>query len=332
VGNCVKSAKVIRDTQAAYENAPVIIASISSETSVLCLSLSHLQAMLLSRHDMPNLLDQRPEFALALDTALTGCTVVFRCLDKEFQKFSSAASPSFKDKGRLVWNQDTFRELLDALRGQQIALNLLLQLSQVESLVQIKELMIKGQPSLVQAMQRSESLRHSFIDVEIPQSILGLDDSNSIVTYQDDMVESGFQFLFDDVVINSRVYQRAMASAMARSGATDSSTDQQNTSIAIKPTASMIIHASSPSTVLTSAPTAKYWLPSVLHSERAPQVHTSAMKEQRRKPLVETIPEQWRTRKCFQCHKLLYEDDSWTKLGDREIHDSCLDGWNLQGF
>lgn len=81
------------------------------------------------------LLDSRPELALTLDAALTGCMVVFSCIDEEIRKitdkYSRADVLSGKGKARAVWNHDRLRDLLDGLRGQQGAINFLIQLVQL---------------------------------------------------------------------------------------------------------------------------------------------------------------------------------------------------------
>jgi hypothetical protein len=109
--------------------------AISSEVAVISASLSQIQALILSKQDPEMLLRSRPEIAATLDTALTGCMVLFSCLDEEIRNVSRYARGhnafSWKGKMRVVWKQETFQELLDGIRGQQMAINTLIQLLQM---------------------------------------------------------------------------------------------------------------------------------------------------------------------------------------------------------
>jgi hypothetical protein len=90
-------------------------------------SLSRIQAFLLSSEDPKAFIRSRPDIAAILDSSLTGCAVLFSCLDEEIRKVSASAD----GHDTLAWKNDTFKELLDGLRGQQLAITLLLQLLQM---------------------------------------------------------------------------------------------------------------------------------------------------------------------------------------------------------
>jgi len=111
------------------------IVSICSETATISVFLSHIQSLLLSRRDLEGILQARQDLAAALDTSLVGCAVLFSCLNEETLRITNGQSePSifaFRSKARLLWNHDKLKELLDGLRGQQIAINTLIQLLQV---------------------------------------------------------------------------------------------------------------------------------------------------------------------------------------------------------
>jgi len=98
-------------------------------------SLSRMQAFVLSSEDPKAFIRSRPDIAAILDSSLTGCAVLFSCLDEEIRKVSGSADGNntlaWKAKARMVWKNDTFKELLDGLRGQQLAITLLLQLFQM---------------------------------------------------------------------------------------------------------------------------------------------------------------------------------------------------------
>jgi hypothetical protein len=89
------------------------------------------------KQDLVQVLESRAELNFALDVALTGCVVLFSCLDDEIRNITSEASPTtagaikWKEKAKVVWNREKLRDLLDGLRGQQVAINLLIQLVQL---------------------------------------------------------------------------------------------------------------------------------------------------------------------------------------------------------
>jgi hypothetical protein len=109
--------------------------AISSEAKVMGASLSRIQAFMLSSEDPKAFIRSRPDIAAILDSSLTGCAVLFSCLDEEIRKVSASADGhdtlAWKAKASMVWKNDTFKELLDGLRGQQLAITLLLQLLQM---------------------------------------------------------------------------------------------------------------------------------------------------------------------------------------------------------
>lgn len=113
----------------------MVVASICSESTVLCASLAQIQALLLQHRDFADVWECRTEIPTVLDTALTGCMVVFSCLDAEVRRIvagaSNAAQIRWLSKFRLIWNEPRMQEALSSLRGQQTALNLLIQLLQM---------------------------------------------------------------------------------------------------------------------------------------------------------------------------------------------------------
>jgi hypothetical protein len=102
--------------------------------TVVSASLSHIQTLILSKQDYQLFLQSRPEIAATLDTALVGCMVLFSCLDEEINNVTKQArrTPTFswKAKIKVAWKHETFQELLDGIRGQQMAINTLIQLRQ----------------------------------------------------------------------------------------------------------------------------------------------------------------------------------------------------------
>jgi hypothetical protein len=132
---CVTTGTAMYDLSTKYKDAPRSMVAISSEASVMSVSLSQIEAFIMSHKDPENFLRSRPNVAATLDKSLVGCTILFSCLDNEIQKMSSSAEGhgtlTWKAKARMVWKYETFKELLNNMRGQQLGITLLLQLLQM---------------------------------------------------------------------------------------------------------------------------------------------------------------------------------------------------------
>ena len=132
---CVSTAQRLNELRNKYNDAPMTIIAICSETTLISTSLSQIQTLVLRRHDLTSVLNARPDLAAALDTSLIGCAVLFSCLHEETQRITKGTTqPSqftWKGKARAMWNHDRLKELLDGLRGQQTAINTIINLLQV---------------------------------------------------------------------------------------------------------------------------------------------------------------------------------------------------------
>jgi hypothetical protein len=132
---CAVTGKALYDLSCKYKDAPRTMIAISSEMTVVSASLSQIEVIISSKQDSESLLRSRPAIAATLDTALTGCMVLFGCLDEEVKNASRYGRGndtfSWKGKMRVVWKHETFQELLDGIRGQQLAINTLIQLLQM---------------------------------------------------------------------------------------------------------------------------------------------------------------------------------------------------------
>jgi len=131
---CVATGKIIYDIVCKYQDAPRNMVAISSEATIISAALSQVQALILSNSDPEHLLRTRPEIAATLDTALTGCMVLFSVLDQDLRELSRKIASdelSWKGKAKMVWKQDKFQDLLDGLRGLHSAIGTLIQLLQM---------------------------------------------------------------------------------------------------------------------------------------------------------------------------------------------------------
>ena len=120
--------------------ASITLTAILTETSVISASLGQLQTALLRCSSFfVDQVQKNPASFQSLDTALIGCSMVFLALQEEVDKleleFLKAGFPSemgteqmkWKNKIHLIWKEDTMKELLTQIRGQQTSMTLLLQ-------------------------------------------------------------------------------------------------------------------------------------------------------------------------------------------------------------
>ncbi|KAG9196944.1 hypothetical protein G6514_002894 [Epicoccum nigrum] len=205
---CIQSAKQLYDLRDRYKDASVLITAIYSESMVIAASLSQVQNLL--QHDA---LQQKPQLLETFDRALTGCRIVYGCLDEEVRDLVDKVERNdlrFKDRARYLWKEDTFKELLTQIRGQQSALTLLIQGLQMESMADIRKLVEDNSTKLDQVMKRSRTLRQSHPRVQVPESIISHESGVKGAEVAESLVKSA-QFDFDEQVINSKAYRRAMA-------------------------------------------------------------------------------------------------------------------------
>lgn len=175
---------------------------------VIAASLSQVQNLL--QHDA---LLAKPQLLETFDRALTGCRIVYGCLEEEVRDLVVKAERDdlkFKDRAKFLWKEDTFKELLTQIRGQQSALSLLIQGLQMESIADIRKLVEDNSVTLDQVVKRSRTLRQSHPRVKVPDSILDRQHLKEDAADAESILKSA-EFAFDDEVINSKAYRRAMA-------------------------------------------------------------------------------------------------------------------------
>ncbi|KAK4206756.1 hypothetical protein QBC37DRAFT_116293 [Rhypophila decipiens] len=213
--------------------------------------VSHIQGILVQNRGLSNDIwqqdngqnDDENMLLAALDTSLTGCLVLFSCLDQEIATVNK--SHSVKNGGQLSWfgrvrfliNNDRLQELLTALRGQQTAINLLIQLMQTEAISEIKRLLSENQPTLEANLRRTQTMRES-LDSSSSKSVSAsvLERTKSIIDRgktangtdaYSHVAPSDLEFDFDDAIVNSRTYRRAMAAAEAAAAKGETETIQE---------------------------------------------------------------------------------------------------------
>jgi hypothetical protein len=85
-GVCLKTAMLLDHLRSRYQNAGLTISALCSECTMITASLTEVQTYILQNSGM----NTKPELRTTFDMALTGCMVVFSCLDQEVQKISEA--------------------------------------------------------------------------------------------------------------------------------------------------------------------------------------------------------------------------------------------------
>lgn len=120
---CAKVIKASHDLCSQFKSAAFTLSAITSECSVINASLSNLQSLILE--DPERLQDASSTFEIAL----LGCALTMSVLDEEIGgvlKETNGGTLTPK-RFKYVLEQDHLKELLQQIRGQQIAISLLLQ-------------------------------------------------------------------------------------------------------------------------------------------------------------------------------------------------------------
>ena len=192
----------------------MLITAIHAESLIVAASLSQLQGLL-----QQDTLRNRPLLHETFDQALTGCRVVYMCLSEEVQELSrKASSDSLKsmDRAKSLWREDSFKELLQQIRDQQSTLSILIQGLQTEPMTELKGLVQTNSARMEQIATRSKALREKHPNIRVPESVFTKGTDEQITIDASKALQSA-EFDFDDEVINSTAYRRAIALATMKS-------------------------------------------------------------------------------------------------------------------
>jgi ABC-type transporter Mla subunit MlaD len=128
---CIHTAKAIYDLRERYKHAGAIITSIYSQSTLISAALGNIQGLICkSPAAIQTTLQSRNDLEKIFDQALTGCVMVYSVLDDEIQKLY-AAPDSVQARMQTLWKEQTMKNLLQELQGQQAALSFLLQTFQM---------------------------------------------------------------------------------------------------------------------------------------------------------------------------------------------------------
>ncbi|ERF72070.1 hypothetical protein EPUS_04988 [Endocarpon pusillum Z07020] len=178
--------KVIHDIRGDYKDAEFILCSIASECTV----------------------------TEAFDTALLGCALTLSVLDEELRKLvqggfidTNALEPR---KLKYLVENERLKELLQQIRGQLLAITLLLNTYQTESISDLKKAVQENHNILKQIASRARSLwqesQHGDPAQRPPEVVCGEQDS----VFELSSIITDTRFDFDDEILDSRAYRRAL--------------------------------------------------------------------------------------------------------------------------
>lgn len=130
IGTCAQVAKRINYLVGGYNDAPLLVSSIASETAILSAVLCQIEQVAVhTPGSLSSRLDGELAFRTAFDTGLSSCSLVLSVLRKYLSAMTGKKQTGELGKsGRVtvVWNQDRLQDLLKQIRGQQYGLNLLI--------------------------------------------------------------------------------------------------------------------------------------------------------------------------------------------------------------
>jgi hypothetical protein len=131
---CYRAAKGLHSLQQRYQNASITIMSMRSESVTIGAALGQLELYLQQNASpLKTRLQAQPQLMEQFNTSLTGCQDLFSRIDQDIGKVLgkpslevTAQNPGWRAKAKLFWKEDDLKKLLEAIRGQQVALLFLL--------------------------------------------------------------------------------------------------------------------------------------------------------------------------------------------------------------
>ncbi|TKA73408.1 hypothetical protein B0A55_04271 [Friedmanniomyces simplex] len=218
---CASVITTLKNVHDKYKQADLTVLAICSESSTVQAALAQVEYLLKQDGDaVVSRFQQQPVLASAFDTSITGCQMVYSCLDAELRELATALQQDGgldrKRRFKTAWKQDTMLGFQQQIRGQVLALNTLLQGLQMESLGEMRRLLQSQQAQLDQINDNTASLRKQYPQSTVPDSIFDNSRSADSIFGAADSVLGAEDFAFDDAIVNSKAYRRAMALAQAQ--------------------------------------------------------------------------------------------------------------------
>ena len=127
----VSTANTLYTIRERYTHAQTTIMAICSECNVLSTSLGHIKGLVDQHHEVLRAnLQSREELRTVFESSLMGCMLVLSVLEEEVQALGPS-SPSMRARVAMLWKDKVMKDLLIQIRGQQAALNLVIQAIQL---------------------------------------------------------------------------------------------------------------------------------------------------------------------------------------------------------
>jgi len=130
VTNSANLGKNCNDYWNKYKVSSITLPAIVTECNTIAINLSQIHALFDRDPDgTTSKLSNTPHLIPVFENALVGCGIVLSVIDDEIEKLSrSARKGKFPRMARIkyVWNEAKMKELLSQVRGQQAALQALL--------------------------------------------------------------------------------------------------------------------------------------------------------------------------------------------------------------
>lgn len=133
IGGAVASVvKGLKDVADKLKRGNLTIIALCSESSSVHVALGQIETIFRRHEDeMLTRFEEQPALVSAFDTSLTGCALLYSCLEAEVSDLREALAKrgtlDWTSRFKVVWKQDEMESLAGQVRGQSAALNLLLQ-------------------------------------------------------------------------------------------------------------------------------------------------------------------------------------------------------------
>ncbi|PVH79938.1 hypothetical protein DL98DRAFT_515822 [Cadophora sp. DSE1049] len=228
-GVCLKTAGSLNALQANFTSQERTIKSMYTACTAISASLTKVQSCVLQ--DASPL--EQIQLQEIFDTIITGCRVLFACLEQDLEKLSAEAPTnkswkpwgSFK-KFEVEWDQKKMNGYLADVRMQQGALILL---NEFLSIKNSEQFHIKRQNNSSTVMQQelaTRKLREANPGINIPTTVYGTAAPSRQAAKPVSATTYDQSFAFDNMLVNSEAYRRSMGippSAASRSQPAQSS-------------------------------------------------------------------------------------------------------------
>jgi hypothetical protein len=125
--NCLSTINALHNLYEKYQAARRTIAALHVEVATIGASMQYVNVIFEEHQEIIKLKFKKiPELEHTFTAALAGCNLVLSCLDEDLEqiltRLGAEGSKGRKGKARMLWREDTLKELLFTLRGQQSAI------------------------------------------------------------------------------------------------------------------------------------------------------------------------------------------------------------------